>query len=37
MSQKNVEVVQRGIEAWNRRDLMTWLAWFGPLRIDRSR
>jgi ketosteroid isomerase-like protein len=38
MSQENVEVVQRGIEAWNRRHLTTWLAWFAPdAEIDWSR
>jgi len=29
MSEENVEVVQRGIETWNRRDLTTWLALFS--------
>ena len=28
MSEENVEIVQRGIETWNRRDLTTWLATF---------
>jgi ketosteroid isomerase-like protein len=33
-----VEVVRRGIEAWNRRDLTTWLALFGDdAEIDWSR
>ena len=30
MSQENVEVVRRLIEAWNRRDLATWMAFFHP-------
>jgi ketosteroid isomerase-like protein len=38
MWQENVEVVQRGIETWNRRDLTTWLALFSPdAEIDWSR
>ena len=38
MSQENVEVVRRGIEAWNRRDLTTWLASFrSDAEIDWSR
>ena len=38
MSQENVEVVQRGIETWNRRDLTTWLALFSSdAEIDLSR
>jgi ketosteroid isomerase-like protein len=38
MSQENVEVVQRHLEAWNRRDLTTWLALFSPdADIDWSR
>jgi ketosteroid isomerase-like protein len=38
MSQKNVEVVRRGIEAWNRRDLTAWLASFhSDAEIDWSR
>jgi ketosteroid isomerase-like protein len=38
MSQENVEVVQRGIEAWNRRELTTWLASFdSDAEIDWSR
>ena len=38
MSQENVEIVQRGIETWNRRDLTTWLASFHPdAEIDWSR
>jgi len=38
MSQENVEVVQRGIETWNRRDLTTWLALFSSdAEIDWSR
>ena len=31
MSQKNVEIVRRGIDAWNRRDLQTLMA---PYRSD---
>jgi len=30
MSEENVEVVRRGIDAWNRRDLTGWLASFDP-------
>ena len=30
MSEENIEVVRRGIEAWNRRDLTGWLASFHP-------
>jgi ketosteroid isomerase-like protein len=30
MSEENVEVVRAAIEAWNRRDLATWLARFTP-------
>ena len=38
MSQENVEIVQRHIEAFNRRDLRTWLATFHPdAEIDWSR
>ena len=38
MSQENVEVVRRQIEAWNRRDLTTWLALFrSDAEIDWSR
>src|SRR5256885_11544168 len=38
MSEENVEVVRRGIEAWNRRDLTTWLATFrSDAEIDWSR
>jgi len=38
MSEENVEVVQRGIETWNRRDLTTWLALFSSdAEIDWSR
>jgi ketosteroid isomerase-like protein len=38
MSQENVEVVKRGIDAWNRRDMTTWLAGFSPdAEIDWSR
>jgi len=38
MSQENVEVVRRSIDAWNRRDLTAWLASFPPDgEIDWSR
>jgi ketosteroid isomerase-like protein len=38
MSQENVEIVRRGIEAFNRRDLKTWLATFrSGAEIDWSR
>ena len=38
MSQENVEIVRRHIEAWNRRDLTTWLALFrSDAEIDWSR
>jgi ketosteroid isomerase-like protein len=38
MSQENVEVVRRQFEAWNRRDLRTWLASFrSDAEIDWSR
>ena len=38
MSQENVEVVRRGVETWNRRDLTTWLALFSSdAEIDWSR
>jgi ketosteroid isomerase-like protein len=40
MSQENVEIVQRGIDAWNQRDLTTLLALFrsdGELDWSRSR
>ena len=38
MSQENIEIVQRHVEAWNRRDLETWLATFRPdAEIDWSR
>src|SRR3954468_1837346 len=38
MSQENVEVVRRHAEAWNRRDLGTWLATFrSDAEIDWSR
>jgi hypothetical protein len=30
MSQENVEIVRRGIDAWNRADLDDWLAAFTP-------
>ena len=30
MSQENVDVVQRSIQAWNRGDLVEWLAVFAP-------
>ena len=38
MSQENVETVRRHIEAWNRRDLTTWLDTFrSDAEIDWSR
>jgi ketosteroid isomerase-like protein len=38
MSQENVEIVQRHIETWNRRDLTAWLALYSPdAEIDWSR
>jgi ketosteroid isomerase-like protein len=38
MSQENVETVRRFNEAWNRRDLKTWMAWLHPdAEIDWSR
>jgi ketosteroid isomerase-like protein len=38
MSQENVEIVRRGVETWNRRDLRTWLALFSSdAEIDWSR
>jgi ketosteroid isomerase-like protein len=40
MSQENVEIVRRGVETWNRRDLTTWLASFsndGEIDWSRSR
>jgi ketosteroid isomerase-like protein len=38
MSQENVEIVRRGLEAWNRRDLTTWLGSFHPdAELDWSR
>jgi ketosteroid isomerase-like protein len=38
MSQENVEVVRRGMEAFNRRDLKAWLATFrSDAEIDWSR
>ena len=38
MSQENVEIVRRHVEAWNRRDLRTWLAMFrSDAEIDWSR
>ena len=38
MSQENVEVVKQADEAWNRRDLTTWLALFrSDAEIDWSR
>ena len=39
MSEENVETVRRHTEAWNRRDLTTWLALFhrdGELDWSRS-
>jgi ketosteroid isomerase-like protein len=38
MSQENVEIVRRHIEAWNRRDLKAWLDCFHPeAELDWSR
>jgi ketosteroid isomerase-like protein len=40
MSEENVEIVRRQTEAWNRRDMTTWLASFhadGELDWSRSR
>jgi ketosteroid isomerase-like protein len=38
MSEEDVETVRRHIEAWNRRDLKTWLAWLhADAEIDWSR
>ena len=38
MSKENVEIVRRGIEAWNRRDLMRWLSLWSPAgEVDWSR
>src|SRR5829696_3737928 len=38
MSEENVEMVRLGLEAWNRRDLTTWLSSFHPDgEIDWSR
>jgi ketosteroid isomerase-like protein len=38
MSQENVEVVRRGLEAWNQGDRTTWLGWFHPdAELDWSR
>lgn len=38
MSEENVETVQRGIEAWNGRDLTTWVGLFHPdAELDWSR
>jgi ketosteroid isomerase-like protein len=38
MSGENVDVVRRHVEAWNRRDLQTWLALFSSdAEIDWSR
>jgi len=38
MPEENVEIVRRGLEAWNRRDLTTWLASFHPdAEVDWSR
>ena len=38
MSQENVEIVQAGIEAWNRQDRTTWIAAFHPdAELDWSR
>jgi ketosteroid isomerase-like protein len=38
MSQENVAIVRRSFEAWNRRDLRTWLAFFhSDAEVDWSR
>jgi ketosteroid isomerase-like protein len=38
MSEENVEIVRRSFEAWNRRDLRTWLALFhSDAEVDWSR
>jgi ketosteroid isomerase-like protein len=38
MSQENIEIVQRHVEAWNRRDLKAWLDMFhSDAEIDWSR
>ena len=38
MSQEDVEVVRRSVEAWNRRDLRAWLAFFcSDAELDWSR
>ena len=38
MSQENIEIVQRHVEAWNRRDLKAWLDMFhSGAEIDWSR
>jgi ketosteroid isomerase-like protein len=38
MSKENVEIVRRGIEAWNRRDLIRWLSLWSPAgEVDWSR
>jgi ketosteroid isomerase-like protein len=38
MSEQNIGTVHGQFEAWNRRDLKTWLAWFQPdAEIDWSR
>jgi hypothetical protein len=38
MSQENVDVMRRSIEAWNQRDVPTWLAVFrSDAEIDWSR
>ena len=38
MSQENVEIVRRSFDAWNRRDLTTWLTLYHPdAEVDWSR
>ena len=38
MSRENVEIVRRGIDAWNQRDISTWLAGFrSDATLDWSR
>jgi ketosteroid isomerase-like protein len=38
MSEENVKIVRRSFEAWNRRDLRTWLAFFhSDAEVDWSR
>jgi ketosteroid isomerase-like protein len=38
MSEENVEIVRRSFEAWNRRDLTTWLTLYrSDAEVDYSR